>query len=478
MNPGGRNIQTGPEVVYDEFPSVSPQSARHITKIAWGSAVHERALRAKREQEPDFIQGSHYFGSDFLYNVMRIRESPVAEIDPDFKQWALEDIHDEFESAKDELLLWFNDPDPEDKQIHFVAARLLEEARETGLQTEEDDLIKGAKKLVESLTDEDLERLLEYHVNRELERQGEFEAIVASMIRDFIDRTKEAVAAGRLPIDFDIERLKGRLFSLKISGIDPFSVYSTGAYDPETHSLKLIRVQSLSELLSIPISEGDEEAVSLEHVLYHEGFHADAGKLVIYSDEEQDIAITRSGLNYRTFEADIYPPHEVKIGISRFEWLDEAITETLAMKVRGTENPGGRVEECKLYDLLKTRGKQEIPEELFIDAYLENYDPTQPPGQRDPAWKKLRRAINEAYDPAFIVELDKMVVAYKPFPVARYDLTEAGKFLSGLPSGEYGRDGYTLEDFRKLKALQLGISTSTSTWAQIADAEKRLVKNS
>ncbi len=93
----------------------------------------------------------------------------------------------------------------------------------------------------------------------------------------------------------------------------------------------------------------------------------------------------------------------------RFHWLNEAVTETVTLNLLSRENSASYVPERELLDLLLKKGGKKLPQQLFIDAYFESYDPEKPVDEHIPAWKKLYAEINEAYRPGFLLQLDKYI---------------------------------------------------------------------
>ena len=103
------------------------------------------------------------------------------------------------------------------------------------------------------------------------------------------------------------------------------------------------------------------------------------------------------------------------------------LTETLTQELIQDESKGSYKDERALFQLLQKQGNSPIDQKVFLGAYFENYDPDLPYGERIPNWKKLYKAINEAYTPGFLVKLDDFVKVYgveKAVEVMRYDWKE------------------------------------------------------
>lgn len=142
-------------------------------------------------------------------------------------------------------------------------------------------------------------------------------------------------------------------------------------------------------------------ASNVEGTFTHEALHAIAGKTIFQEPAEfpdfTNLVVQRSGLAF-----------QMQDWSNSFRWLNEAATEKLTRSlVKGRES--AYPEEEQLLDQLSLSGKSPLPVEIFYDAYFENYDPLLFRGQRIPKWKALIKAINEAYEPRFLVELGRLV---------------------------------------------------------------------
>ncbi len=156
------------------------------------------------------------------------------------------------------------------------------------------------------------------------------------------------------------------------------------------------------------------------HLYFHEMFHAIAGKTVLINkdpdieEESLDTLDTqRGGLLFTLPE------------VTRFFWLNEAITESITNEVmknvlrkdfeKSEEKVASYLEgssykkEQELLELLIEAGRPYLDEKLFYAAYFEDFEPSLPEGQRIPHWKALWKAINQAYEPGFLAKLDRYV---------------------------------------------------------------------
>ncbi|MAE68818.1 hypothetical protein CL635_03365 [bacterium] len=215
------------------------------------------------------------------------------------------------------------------------------------------------------------QKMLKVHV-AEFHRKAEgVESIIEKYREEFLVIARAAVKNGYLPTSE--EKLLSRL-----EGI-PSRVFDTleGAHVAEEED------GAISLNIDIP-------SEAIRHVVYHELVHAIAGKSIA-TYQEKEITMTheqKHGLKLRV-EA---PGEHIITG--RFSWLDEAVTEETALHLLGErEDEVGDYQFERLF--LKSMIDAGVPEELFRNAYFEDYDTEADPGQRMPAWHALAKKINE-----------------------------------------------------------------------------------
>lgn len=99
----------------------------------------------------------------------------------------------------------------------------------------------------------------------------------------------------------------------------------------------------------------------------------------------------------------------------KFDWLNEAVTEELALRMSGYESPIYDTE-VKLLYFLCTGGRKGIDPGVFERAYHEQYDPTiiTEVGNSTrrvgvPHWKVMWRSVEESFGPGYLNRLDKIV---------------------------------------------------------------------
>lgn len=266
------------------------------------------------------------------------------------------------------------------------------------------------------ITDDLYEVILIHHIEQFQLKQKNFDEKLPQLRAQFREKILKAIQEGRIKIDparaEEIANIPILLFD-DLSNDD----YIGGYYNSQANVVYISSLNIETEPLETVIHElthglsgntfvgfKDREEEAKDDTDVSEAFKTLMRKLSRRGMEEE-LQIQRLGLSFAGS----------CIKAERFGWLNEAITEVIAADIIG-DNPErepedrgiARIEERALLKLLRHSGKFDIPLDLFKDAYFEEYDPNLPYGERIPAWKKLYTAINEAYYPGFLVELDKV----------------------------------------------------------------------
>lgn len=137
----------------------------------------------------------------------------------------------------------------------------------------------------------------------------------------------------------------------------------------------------------------------------HEMIHALAGVTARQQINKLDtvewpsIYHIREGIHYAT-----------GLKMPPFYWLNEAITESIAMNLSGASESSLYPAERKLYETILEVGG--LDRALFTAAYFEHFDCEKEGEERNPAWRKLWQAIHSAYCPGFFLKLHKYVEMY------------------------------------------------------------------
>lgn len=92
----------------------------------------------------------------------------------------------------------------------------------------------------------------------------------------------------------------------------------------------------------------------------------------------------------------------------RFRWLNEAITESLTLKLLENDLLTTLyAKEQELLSLFAKSGAVRLEDKVLQRPYFENYDPNAYPTV--PAWKEFMRWTETAYRPRFLQDLDAFV---------------------------------------------------------------------
>ena len=249
--------------------------------------------------------------------------------------------------------------------------------------------------------------LLVNHVEKLKLKRQEFNNYLPELIRAFHER----VVNGELPIDPDIfeERMKNLVVHVK----DPLVI-------------KLSNILGSANVDNDAIWVGLTDEKDVEKVFTHEMVHFISGRSYLgiryynrdvpesaeYSNYVYTVQRVGTSINNPS-RYDLFPdgklPKNPRYVHNRFNWLNEAITEETALKLIGKESSSSYFLSRHLFNLLKTKGKSAISDDLFVRAYFENYDVHKPHGDRIPAWKGLIESINQAYSPGFLARLDNYI---------------------------------------------------------------------
>lgn len=149
---------------------------------------------------------------------------------------------------------------------------------------------------------------------------------------------------------------------------------------------------------------------NLQHVFDHEMLHAISGSLFITTPKHLGLFNTqkqRTGLRFDSLG-------DTKI--ERFKWLNEAVTETLALDMdKDVERDSAPYKSERLLLSLLINGpaggdgKHKVDKTNFFQAYFENYEPKDSDEIRLQYWKELTRSIGASYYSGFLVKIDKLI---------------------------------------------------------------------
>lgn len=249
----------------------------------------------------------------------------------------------------------------------------------------------------DQIGDKDYIRILKHHRDRFIKKVNIFEEKKPHYMRTFFNRLHDA---SFIP-DYVGQLAEVRLRNTSITLVDALNAKLDEKFGSfSINQNKLVIAEQVPEELE-------------EHVFTHEALHAISGRTILeksyfLSDQENeeneiyshgDIMHQRVGL--KMFDEERF--------FNSFHWLNEAVTEQLTLDLLNKNDSWAYKRERELLTLLRENGAATIPLDLFVKAYFENFDPSKPPGERIPEWKKLYRSINEAYAPGFLTKLDAFI---------------------------------------------------------------------
>ena len=234
-----------------------------------------------------------------------------------------------------------------------------------------------------------LAEILEFHKMAFEVKQREFFEFSDKIREEFRICGLAAIESGYLPISKEIfcARLAEQQFSLS----DPLLTKSLGSNN------QMWRV-SMNEKLPNH---------KRKHALFHELVHAIAGQsLIIYGEGPfKKMERTKSGLLYQS------PTEKRSLFVkSPLHWLNEAVTETIALHLSGEEDMG--------YYAIEREGLKRIIEAgvditLFRKAYFEDQDPLTPRLERGVAVRDLFKTIKATLPPKGLQAMEEKVVGFK-----------------------------------------------------------------
>jgi hypothetical protein len=224
--------------------------------------------------------------------------------------------------------------------------------------------------------------ILKFHIRDFEGIRGNFYRTLPKLKSCFRSDIKKALEEGRMP-PIPEDRIDRRLEEVDIYFVDPLNYPDDrlGDYSTKTDTAT--------------IGFGSEPG-TWQEIYDHEMFHALSGKTILHDRENEDFDENDRALKFET----------QRLGLSfrrqrGLVWLNEAITETLAVDTRGEGNH--YVIERNQLKILLDNG---MSMDIILRAYFEDYNPDDP--DRIPAWKTFVQRLNEIYPGRGMRELFEM----------------------------------------------------------------------
>jgi hypothetical protein len=415
-----------------------PSTETTHNHIGWESPVFQEVLTNRRLEEAALPPLA--YGEQTLKTLGWEREH-----DPSFDDVAFLD------SEREKLCVHLGQLDEAEPRLRDQAATTVaNELSLVGFETP-DPRPATLQAIVNGMDAATLEAFLVRHVQGETQREHAFQEQVEYYKVRFMEAVETAIAAGRLPASINTQTVGDRLQKLVFHGIDPLFGIEGATYDPEIHAVGLPRASG--SWANDEIIEPDGRSASLIHVTTHEVFHGINGKHVAV--HEGELAVTRSGLHAAP---NVSGAEHDTDGTWSYGWLEEAATERATMALFDLSKPATRREEISLMDSLLTKGTQEIPQATIMEPYFEDSAPNSPTS----AWRRFEDAVDAAYSPLFLKELDSMATADQGF-----NTNMALEYMTHLEDPRSA--AAELRQMREAAAHEAGLPP-TASWSDIKSA--------
>lgn len=233
------------------------------------------------------------------------------------------------------------------------------------------ELIIGTHLIKKTIPAEFFEEMIRAHIDLFERKQEEFQNRLPEIISSFKDKVQTFIQNGHLPITSEL--LDSRISEMTISLIDSLEGNErvVGNHNSDTGVLGIRTDEFLTK-------------EQQEKVVFHEGIHALSGRTILMDDNKQvmppNIQHQRIGLVFKT-----------KKTPQKFRWLNEAVTESITMDLKGDSEGEYKDERIALQNLYE----KGISKELIYKAYFENYITN---GEEHiPAWKNFVCKLDELF---------------------------------------------------------------------------------
>jgi hypothetical protein len=226
------------------------------------------------------------------------------------------------------------------------------------------------------------------HLENIKRQKTELERITQETKIEFKKSVENAVKNGWLPKSI-IEKLS-RIDSVTVGLNDVFlDLKTTTEATMDGHGRMFVNNDLLQEKI-LP---------RLKQTLFHEFLHELAGKsITIFTDSKYDLATIsnrKSGVSIFNSSRE-YRPNR---------WLNEAITEWLALELSGYKNLKKGYKGSESYTV------ERLEKNLVVEAYFENFSSDQPKERREVYFTKLIQRINQIEGPKGFTKLENQQIA-------------------------------------------------------------------
>lgn len=242
-----------------------------------------------------------------------------------------------------------------------------------------------------TIPDDLFEEMLRFHLTEFKRKSTEFRKQLPELILRFKGKVKKAVLNGWLPANLELleKRIHNETNFMLFDELIEIYIKMLGGYNITEGIVKIKSILSESEWEKIIDHELTHVAVSGRAIIKSKAKSSAFGPVTIHQNQ-------KLGLGF-----DDYKRIDKKL---IFTWLNEAVTESISMLLRGDDGTDFYKYEINILNGLIKEG---MPQQLILDAYCETEVP-EINGERVPAWKKFIAKLNEMKNGKAVEWLHKM----------------------------------------------------------------------
>jgi hypothetical protein len=212
----------------------------------------------------------------------------------------------------------------------------------------------------------------------------------------------------KLPINGDL--IQQRLEEVKFSMMDAFQAVrlkENGSHDVRNDVLRLVE------------SILDDQGFA-KHIIFHELIHATSGRMIsvensvfeeVLEDGGDSVEIELESFNHQRSGLHFFDEKDGsfnEVENPQFYWLNEAVTESLALEmIEKDENEGFLYQPNRmLLQAILEKGNIPVDRQNFYQAYFDNYDSKK---GVIPKFEELIEIIERSYNKGFLFRLDDFI---------------------------------------------------------------------
>lgn len=348
---------------------------QELSKIAGSGDETAQRLSESIKRDRAFLENEkptegQHLRKDFINLARELINLMDRPIDDDLKSYVYSEVRYMFDSEeiRDQLKKYFGDD--------------LKSFTPMGLFVK---IVDG------SIPNELLCAVAKRHIEHIHEQEKELEKIVTETKQEFKEAVKTAVAENRLPLSA-AEALQ-RIDSVEVTLTDKMKSIRSSALGDSADSgeITVNNIQLRPQLIP-----------RLKKTLFHEFLHELSGKSVTIMTKTEEFFYGPQKVHDVSHRKSGIALHKPNSSVARYTWLNEAITEWLAIKLSkyngDSDKEGGYsgsfsyTEERRELDRLFASGLEEI---TAAEAYFENISSDHPQAERGKNFAKFIRRINE-----------------------------------------------------------------------------------